>query len=88
MMGRSMRAFGNQINRTTVADRFTRTASTILVATKMDCTMAMELSNSRMAICIRFFGNKAQLWARALVIIATAISTTVVLYLDDVREKA
>ncbi len=83
-----MRAFGNQINRTTEADRFTRTASTIQVATKMACTRAMELNNSRMAICIRFFGNKAQWWARAHVTIATAMSTTVVLYLDDVRDKA
>lgn len=60
MMVRSMRAFGNQINLTTEADRFTRTASTIQVATKMACTRAMELNNSRMAICIRFFGKKAQ----------------------------
>ena len=88
MMGRSMKAIGNQINHTTEADRFMRMASTIQVATKMACIRDMELNNSRMVICIKVTGNKAQLWDWEHFTITMVMFTRVVLSMDDRRDMA
>ena len=83
-----MKAIGNQINRTTEADRFMRMASTIQEATKMACIRDMELNNSRMVICIRVTGNKAQWWEWEHFTITMAMFTRVVLSMDDRRDMA